>query len=471
MRTMVFKTQPWKHQLEMLARFQDTNEAALFWEMGTGKTKGAIEWIRMKCYQNKRQLNSLVLCPVVVMHNWADEIALHSYMPATVLEGPISKRAAVLRKSDTPGIFITGYEALLNPKFFEIVCKNIELVVYDEVHRLKTHSAQRSKAAYGLSKTVKYRLALTGTPILNSPMDLFGIFKALDCGDTFGDNFFEFRNKYFYDRNASMVNYRHFPDWKLRPTVEAELNEKMTRKSMRVLKNACLDLPPLVKKIIPVEMNEVQTKAYKEMREHLVTFIGNTSIATASIALTKMLRLMQIVSGFVTTEGGSNVSFKETPRDTALRELLSELAPTHKTIVWACFRENYARIRAICAELQLPFVEITGEASASERAEAADKFNTDPRYRVCLGNPASGGIGINLTAASYQIFYSRTFSLEHDLQAEARCYRGGSEIHSKVTRLDLVCPGTIEEKVVKALRDKKNVADTIIDFAKAELLD
>lgn len=227
-----------------------------------------------------------------------------------------------------------------------------------------------------------------------------------------------------------------------------------------------MDLPPLVRQAVEVELSKDQSKLYEAMKKDFVAYV-NDKACVAQLAITKALRLQQIVSGFVTLEGEdggerTNVAIKDNPRALALKDLLEQITVSHKCLVWAVFRENYRAVRAVCEELGVKFVEVHGGVSGPARQEAVDAFNTDPTIKVFLGHPGSAGIGINLVAAPYSIFYSRTFSLEQDLQAEARNYRGGSEIHEKVTRYDLVAKGTIDELITKKLADKIDISDRVL---------
>ena len=230
-------------------------------------------------------------------------------------------------------------------------------------------------------------------------------------------------------------------------------------------KSECLDLPPLVKKEIFIELSKEQRRIYEELKTDLITYI-NDKACTAPLALTKALRLQQIVSGFVVGEDDENqkheIVIKDNPRAKALEELLRELTPHHKVIVWAVFKNNYETIRQICGKLKIKHVEVHGSIPSRTKFENVDKFNTDDNRRVFLGHPLSGGIGINLIASSVSIFYSRNFSLGQDVQAEARNYRGGSEIHEKVTRIDLVAKDTIDEVIQKALANKQEISDKLL---------
>ncbi len=214
-----------------------------------------------------------------------------------------------------------------------------------------------------------------------------------------------------------------------------------------------------------MEMSPEQSRHYKEMEKNLITFLGDKA-CTAQLAITKALRLQQIVSGFMKVEGDEDTKpFKEVPRLEALKELLDDLKEeVPKIIIWACWRENYAQIRQVCEELKIKYVELHGECSDKQRSESLKLFAEDPETRVFIGNQGAAGIGINLVEAPVAIYYSRNFSLEHDIQSEARNFRGGSERHTSVTRIDLVTKETIDEKVLEVLKNKMDLGNRILGF-------
>lgn len=469
----------WEHQKKFLRRLSDdVYHWGLFWEMGTGKTRATIEAIRKKQTREKRNLRVLVLCPPVVITNWAREIVKYSgdSLIALELNGPVSRRTATLGalvSGNRHACCITNYEALTNDKFLEMALDwKPDIVVFDEAHKLKSPTAKRTKKAFQLAKVAKFRFALTGTPILNTPMDIFSIYRCIDLGETFGDNFFGFRAKYFYDRNAGMPAQKYFPKWTMRSDMSTDLKTKMGGYANFIEKKACMDLPPLVRTRIDVPMSPEQTKAYIDMRQDFITFVrdsGEMTAATAATAMTKALRLLQIVSGHITAGEGEDArihKFGPTPREEALEELLSEYTPGHKIIVWASFRQDYKTIVKICEKAGIEYVEVHGGTPAAKRQERVDRFNTDETCRVFIGNGISAGIGINLVVSDISVYYSRSFSLEADLQSEARNYRGGSEIHQKITRIDLVTPTTIDEMCYEALLSKKSFADNILELAR-----
>jgi SNF2 family DNA or RNA helicase len=456
----------WKHQEEIIEKALKHDSYAIFAEMGVGKTCISIQILRRRYTEKKRLMRTLVLAPPVVVPSWGREFLAFSKVGhrAHQIRGSGKERVELLKQhADEDCILITNFESLLMPGVFQALKKwKPEILVVDESHKLKSVNAKRTKLAIEISDLARYKLILTGTPILNSAMDIWSQFRILDGGDTFDLNFYAFRAKYFYDKNAGMPSQKHFPDWKPRPGIDAEFNRMIYRKATRVLKSECLDLPPLVRQRIEVELSPEQARMYKDMRDDFVAYLGDKA-CVATIALTKGLRLQQIISGFWIDEDEEQAhAFSKNPRLEALKELLGSIASTAKVIVWASFRHNYADLSRVGTELGLPTVSLFGGMTDKARQEGIDSFQTDDKVRVMIANPAAGGVGVTLTAASYMIYYSRSFSLEHDLQSEARCHRGGSEIHDKITRIDIVAPETIDEVILGALERKENLASSIL---------
>lgn len=336
------------------------------------------------------------------------------------------------------------------------------------VHNCKNPSAKRSKKVFELSKGTFKRFILTGTPILRNMMDIFMQFKILDGGQTFGHNYFSFRAKYFVDKNAAWSGRpNHFPEWIPRADTQEELMRKIKQRAHVVETKDCIDLPPYIDTIEHVEMGKNQKIAYEQMRDYLMTFLEENmdKPAVATIAPVKALRLLQIVSGHVSQDDGKVVTF-ENPKLDRLMEILEDIVPENKVIIWTEFKHD---ITAISTELKAKgysFVTVSGEQTTQEKQKAVDDFQNNPSVHIFLGNSQSGGTGINLTRAKYSIRFSRSFNLGNFLQSTARNYRGGSQEHDSIININLSMKDTIDEKVALALMSKEEIGKNMVNFIK-----
>ena len=264
---MDFLVTPWKHQLKTIRATKDRDYYGLFFEQGTGKTMTLINMLRVKYSKHQRILRTLILTPRIVVPNWVREFELHSRIESDMvvpLLGAGKNRAKMFERKALPGvykkprIFITNYEALLMKDLYALFQKwQIEALVLDESHKVKSMQSKRTKLAIKLSEGVKYRYIATGTPMPNGPMDIFSQFRILDQGESFGKNYFAWRAKFFYDKNGAWVGKpNHFPDWELRSDKLQTMNSKIEKSTARIKKEDCLDLPPLVRQKAFVEMGQ-----------------------------------------------------------------------------------------------------------------------------------------------------------------------------------------------------------------------
>lgn len=465
----------WKHQEEGIKRGLQQNNYLYAFEQGTGKTRTMIETLRRLYARHDRVLRTLIVCPIIVCDNWKNEFALYSKVdPKDIVVLTKSGKHRVGTLLRTCGadltynkILITNYQGLLIEDFAALMLAYApEVVIFDESQRVKNPTSKTAKRAALFGDKADYCYLLTGTPILNSPMDIFQQFRVMDKGATFGKNYMTFKLRYFKDENAAFKSKQsYFPKWVVQPQYLPELMAKIETKSMRVLKSECMDLPPLVKQKIFVELSSQQEKMYEEMRKEFITFLNTSTgprAVVAELAITKAMRMQQIVTGFARDEDGTDHPL-ENPRITVLKELLEDLTPHHKVIVWACFHRNYEDIRKVCDQLGIKYVELHGEVAHQKRIDNMNEFRSNPDVRVVIANQRAAGLGINLVEASYAIYYSKNHSLEDQLQSEARNHRGGSEMHEKVTQIDLVARGTVDELINDALERKLKVAEYIID--------
>lgn len=457
----------WDHQKRALELLQKNKSFALHMDPGTGKTAVAVKWVEnLITYEHHK---ALIFAPPVVCAQWKTEFQRFSQVDkkVAVAIGTSKKKLEAIQSGAE--ILVTNYEAIRSKDVLKALYDfKPTILICDESHRVKSPSAKQSKEIAKLARNCLYKLNMTGTPMTNSVLDLFQQFLILDNGATFGNNFYTFRAKYFEDKNAHRRGaHNYFPDWQVRKGAMETVAKLLEKRSFVVRKSECLDLPDMVYKEIEVELSPDQRQAYAEMKRDFLTTLqdaqGNLQTAVGRLAVTKALRLQQIVSGFVSVEGAPEVAFQDNPRLEALEDLLQDLPKP--VIVWACFRRNYEDIGKLCDKLGLSYGFLTGGQSVGDRDNAINAFRGG-LLDVLIANQGAGGVGVNLVEASNAIYYSRDFSLEKDIQSEARNYRGGSEIHQKVTRYDLVAKGTIDVEVLKALREKKDVLEYLLQGVK-----
>jgi len=480
---MQYVTPPWDHQVKIVDMSEHMPDRALLWEMGTGKTKGCIDILRKKYTSEGRLMKTLILAPLIALNNWKKEFKMHSHIDQKkiiILNQSGGKRCKVFKDHtfdektmgfDTPGIFLTNYEAMQMDELVEMILAwEPDILVCDEVHRCKNHKSKRAKKVIRIADVCRHKYILTGTLVTRHAMDIYNQYRILDGGKTFGKNFYAFQRTWFEDENAGWSGRPgYFPKFVPRAETYSEFNTKIYTKAMRVVKEECLDLPPLVKKTVEVELSPEQKRLYKDMRDEYLTFIEDKltkepRAVVAQLAITKALRLQQIVSGFVRDENKKDHVIDKNPRIETLSDLLEQLCEGNKVIVWAIFKQNYKQIRAVCEKLGIEYAQLHGDIPSKKRKDEEERFKQDPNCKVMIANQRAAGIAINLVEASYAIYYSRDFSLENDLQSEARNHRGGSEIHDKVTRIDLVSPGTIDGLIIESLNQKQQISDRILDW-------
>lgn len=453
---------PFDHQAVMATVGYRLSGAAFTCEMGTGKTRAAIEAMRRRMLEGLVH-TTIVVCPRGVMRTvWEEQVA--NWAPELrpiVLLGPVKERSRLLRevvRGVSRRVLIVNYDVLatMEGAILEAMAARPGKIglLLDEMHKIKNPQAQVSKAAMRVALEAGWRLGMTGTPILQGAHDVWSQWYVVDLGLTFGANFAQFRSEFFVENPFDM---------KLKPVGGAleEIGQRMRRLGVRYRKDECLDLPPKLYERVAVEMGASQRKAYRQMVEDLVTELEDGEVA-ASNQLTMILRLTQITSGFLPVEDGPMHRFEPNPKLEALVEWARENAPSQKLIVWAWYKEDVRQLMARLREFDP--VRIVGGITDDERTTAERRFQTDPACRVLVGNPASGGVGLNLQVASLAAYYSQSYSLGDRLQSEDRCHRSGSEVHERVTYVDFVCEQTIDEVIVAALLGKKATAEVVVDL-------
>jgi len=465
-----FKTKPYKHQITALEKSWNKEAYAYFMEMGTGKSKVLVD--NMAMLYDKGKINgALIIAPKGVYRNWySQEIPTHlpNHIQSTVVLWNATttkskqKEYETLLKSDyNLHILVMNVEAFSTLKGIDFASQFLRthktLMVIDESTTIKTPTAKRTKAIIKLAQHSNYRRILTGSPVTKSPLDLYTQCEFLDPWLLGFQSYYAFRSRY-----AQMVE-RNFGGRKVQLVVSYrrldELSNKLESFSYRVLKEDCLDLPDKIYIRRTIELTEEQKKLYSTMKQMALAQL-NGKLLTAPNVLTQMMRLHQITCGHFKSDDGEiqELSSKR------LEELMSVLEETEgKAIIWANYIYDIEHIvKTIKQEYgEDSVVQYYGAIDSEKRQKNIVQFQ-DPNspVRFFVGNPQTGGYGITLTAANTVIYYSNGYDLEKRLQSEDRAHRIGQK--KSVTYIDLIAEGTVDEKIVKALRKKIDIASEIL---------
>lgn len=487
---MNFKTTPYKHQLECLTKFGGQHCFALLAEMGTGKT-----WIIINnvagLYEQGLCDAMLVLAPNGVHSNWTRlEIPKHMPDSITCVTAAWSANAKKKEKAEIENlhhpdnivdqlrIFTMNWEALQTKRGMEAAerfCQssNKLMIVCDESDSIKNPSAKRTRNLMKLRQYATYRRIMTGTPINNSPFDAFSQFSFLDPDILRTTSYWAFKAEYaemLHANNHLVAAIRNRT--KRTPQIVAKgvggrpkyrnldrLSRLIAPHSFRVLKADCLDLPDKIYKTVLFDLTLEQRQVYKKAeKECRLVFEEEETPFSKLVAFTK---LAQITSGYYIhplSEKPVRI-MGSTPKLDLLVERVNKITEAGgKVIVWARYRIEIADIaERLCG---LSTVQYHGGIKPTERQEAIDDFQNG-ETQVFIGNPQAGGMGITLTAANYVVYFSNDFSYRNRAQSEDRAHRIGQT--KNVIYINIAAKGTIDEHVIQALANKKDVADTIID--------
>jgi SNF2 family DNA or RNA helicase len=465
-----FKTKPFAHQLKALEMSWDKKVFAYFMEMGTGKSKVLID--NMSILYDKGLINgALIIAPKGVYKNWFDsEIPTHmaNHIEKTMVLWESSAGKSKEKELDTLfkssydlHILIMNVEALSTKKGKQFAEKFLSchktLMAIDESTTIKNPGAIRTKTIIDLGHNTKYKRILTGSPVTKSPLDLFTQCAFLDPWLLDHQSYYSFKTRYAITKQINVsgrmvqivVGYRNL----------GELSEKIKPFSHRVLKDDCLDLPPKTYMKRTIQLSEEQSKVYKQMKEIALATL-NGKLTTTHNVITQLMRLHQITCGHFKSDDGTTQTLKSNRLD-ELMDVLSEMEG--KAVIWAHYRYDIEVIvEAIKKEYgDKSVVTYYGDTSTDDRQKAI-KLIQDPKseVRFIVGTPQTGGYGITLTGASTMIYYSNGYDLEKRQQSEARIDRIGQE--KPMTYIDIIAEGTVDEKIVKALRTKVNIATEIM---------
>ncbi len=466
-----FKTKPYAHQLEALKQAYNKEYYAFFMEMGTGKSKVLIDEIGGYFLQGKID-SALIIAPKGVYRNWErGEIPTHLpdeipytvaawRAPSEMTKDDKKKLKDIIYPNGKLRILLMNIEALSGSVGIKYVTqflhKNNTLLAIDESTTIKTPTASRTKNAIKISKLAKVRRIMTGSPVTKNPLDVYAQLEFLSPNIT-RQNYWAFKSRYavmvrrnFGTRSTNLVvGFQRLP----------ELNTIIDQYSYRVLKEDCLDLPEKIYTTRTISLTSEQVKAYEEMRRFNITEMDGKTMTSLS-TLAALIRLHQITCGHVTFDDGDTKEIKSN----RMNELLNILEEVDgKVIIWANYRFDIKKIQQTLSEKFGADSVATyyGDTKDRDRQDIVEKFqdkNSSLKYFV--GNPSTGGYGLTLTAAHTVVYYSNSYDLEKRMQSEDRAHRIGQV--NKVTYVDMIAEGKVDEKIVRSLRSKIDIASEVM---------
>lgn len=500
-----FVTQPYAHQLLGLCHLYYNLRAALFFDPGLGKSKIAVDLLRLLRHIGARG-TALVLGPRVTIQNWGREIDTHSGNQLTWLAvtGTAAQKTAAIERAaqERPDVVLATYDTARSLVDLMTSRLTYGTLICDEAHLVKSWDSSRTKAAWELAKKAMRRINMTGSPTQGNPLDLYGQYKIL--GDCFmPEDYWAYRKRFTETPSPNskiVIGYKHLDI----------LNARTTFLSTRKRKEECLDLP--AQTIVDVEytLSAVQVGIHNQLVNEmkldpdlLADQLGLDATRRAKMPprarmphrAATLSKLLQVASGFL-IKNESDPSFcdnvepggcrhletcvenyirprtaecqvdrtplpntittlEKNPKLDALEELLDNVWETdaqNKVIVWCVFKRELELVEERLVARGVRFVKVDGDTE--EPQAPIDAFNTDPEVRVYLAQ-ASTGVGITLNAASYMVYFSLPYSLNTYLQALDRNYRIGQT--KNVTVYRLLGRGTPEKAIARLLDNKVNV--------------
>lgn len=433
---------------------ENQGKAALFWDMGTGKTLTGLEIFQSLRRSALQKFQLLVVCPISLIENaWAEDIQKYT-----------SLTFENLRKSQnlTADVLLINYEAMISKKFQPTLQRLINLrpmCILDECHKIKSYNAKITKTLLAASRAFPYKVIMSATPAPNSETEYWSQMCFIDP-QIFGDNFFRFRNKYVVMRRGTtylpldglskqdMVKMmQRGYTMVINPNYDGEFKRRMRPRCQYVRKNDVLDLPDEIDVNRFVDMTAPQKKAYKEMWDDLVTEIKGTEVSVPN-ALAKIMKVRQITGGFLYVSNEDDcLEIEKNPKIDELREVVEEIG-NKKIIIFCQYRWEVQKIVSLYPDRAKA---LYGESRDKDDVVAWFKGDGD---RILVSHPASGGVGLSFNDCDYMVFYSLSYSFMEYYQSRGRIMRANKK--NNATYIHLIARNSIDEVIMSALNYKEN---------------
>lgn len=461
-----WKTRPRHHQVSGTQATLALDRVGNFDEVGLGKSKETIDAV-VERMRRRKISRAVIICPTSLKFMWGGDeargiegqIQIHAltdygqFDNVLVVHGNPKQRAEQFRLAFRKQWIVINYElAKIHLDILRQLTQD-QYLICDEAHRLKNQSTQTYKAVRSMKP--KYLNLLTGTPVANTPVDVYALSELIQPG-LLGSSFGSFARQYVIKggyEGREVVGFKNL----------GKLRQAVSTISFRRKASILSDLPPKTYQMREVDMQGDQKKEYLRMRDEMYAFYKDMPetdfILQAPQAITQLLRLQQIADGFIAVADRIPQWFDSQPKLDALDEIVEEVCDREKKklVVWSRFRpvtsfieEKYSHLKA---------VRLAGDVDAKERSRIIHQFKTDPDCRLFVSQVKAGGEGLTLTEANHQVFYDRWWSHSVNYQAEGRLHRIGTK--GTVVVFSLACRESIDQNVIRMLADKKKWSDEV----------
>lgn len=466
----IFKTKPFRHQVDGVRFGLNKKRFLLGDDQGLGKTKQIIDFVG--CLEKTDTINKvLIICGVnSLKYNWQSEIGIHSDEKGWVLgtrfrkttgkpyEGSTKDKLADLENLPDCRYLITNIETLragaekiskskyhfpVAEKLTELCKKGIiSVIAFDECHKSKDPTSLQSRAMSLLS--APYMAAMSGTPLMNNPLDLYFPLSWLGYEK---HSFYQFKQHYCTLGGwggSQVVGYKNLEE------IRALMDEVMLRR----LKTEVLDLPEKLRKIEYVDMTAKQAQIYKEVYMGVMNELQKIKFSNNPLSM--MIRLRQ-ATGWT---GILSQTVQESAKMDRMIELIEEISASgQKAIVFSNW-ESMTEVAKAKLKAYNPAY-ITGNTKADDRMNEVSRFQNDKNCKVIIGTIGAMGTGLTLTAAQNVIFLDSPWNMALKAQAEDRAHRIGTQ--GTVNVITLVCKNTIDERIEELVEKKGQIADALVD--------
>jgi SNF2 family DNA or RNA helicase len=456
------------HQVKGVEIQGDKPAFYLAFDMGAGKTPTVLVNIDNLVKAGKAR-RILYVAPLSTLENVRREtVRFTDHLNAQLILGTRAVRSRKIREPGRHNVDIVNFDALrtLGEELFNV---GYDMIVIDEAARIKSKDTATTRVATILGRKAKYRRCLSGLPFTEGVEDLFSQFSFLDPS-IFGDNFYVFRNRYctmatqqVRDKASGKVRkfhkitgYRNMDD----------LERRVASITMRVDKKDCLDLPDKTFVVRRIQMLEEQAKKYAAIETQAASEIGDGHVITHAVALSKIAKCRQIAAGFVYDDEHEPIYVPTLKYDVLVEILEEALHGNRKAVVFTSFRAEPLMVEVNIRDMKKHVEVFVMPDDPFGRQPTVDRWAAWKGPAVVVGNAASSGIGLNMTAADTAIFLSLDWKMGNRAQAIDRIHRIGSEIHSKITIFDLITEGTVEEDILKAVTEERDLVDCFLERVK-----